>query len=376
MGTWIIGAGLAVLYNQASTVTLPIAKAVTSSEEMDALFVEGDLTDRVDNIVIQVDSWDLGLWHIDVVQGTPTTLTNAVATITVTGSPTGGSYEYLGLGIVINVGDNQAAVQAAYDTFSGGDIVVTGNWESHTIEFTGAYGNQPTYLDPGDQSILSGAGLTGGTSPAVDYDRTVIGDDGVADGPDLAPDSYYIAQALVPAGATSWNECTITDARTVASPEGLVNLADTNVVTEDGGGETLTVTQGIGSLDVTGGIEGHRLCRANSENRRAGILVAQGRASFGAGSAGEAGEPILLTFAGGLKNPGARWDNYGHDDASLPIVGNVYGTLAGDPFAGTIRVGTGGNSLAICDPFGQEVTDALAEGDSLIFGFTTGFYDD
>ncbi|HEX2262734.1 MAG TPA: hypothetical protein VHH52_03095 [Pseudonocardiaceae bacterium] len=96
-----------------------------------------------------------------------------VQTVTVTGSPTGGTFTitYDGqttAGIAYNA--NAAAVQTAIDNLSNvdpGDVVVTGTGP-YTLTWDSALGNV-------SQVTASGAGLTGGSSPGVTVGTTTGG---------------------------------------------------------------------------------------------------------------------------------------------------------------------------------------------------------
>lgn len=117
---------------------------------------------------------------------------NAVQTVTITGTPTGGTFtlSYGGVtsaGIAYNA--NAAAVQAALVAMSSigaGNVVVGGGalpGSAVTVTFQGALAAQPIAL-----MTASGAGLTGGASPAVTPTTTTPGQTaeaiiGVYDGP-------------------------------------------------------------------------------------------------------------------------------------------------------------------------------------------------
>ncbi|MGW4114817.1 hypothetical protein ACWEFJ_28415 [Actinosynnema sp. NPDC004786] len=108
-----------------------------------------------------------------VVDGDPT---NEVQTLTLTGGPTGGTWTatYAGqttAGIAHNA--STAAVRSALEalsTIGTGNVTVTGTPGAWVVEFTGALGGANL-----TQMTASGAGLTGGTSPAVTVATTQAG---------------------------------------------------------------------------------------------------------------------------------------------------------------------------------------------------------
>jgi len=103
--------------------------------------------------------------------------TNEVQTVTITGSPTGGTFtltwnSQTTAGIAYNA--TAATVQSALEALSNiapGDVTVTGSAGGpYTITFGGAY-----LGDDVAQMTASGAGLTGGSSPSVSVATTTGG---------------------------------------------------------------------------------------------------------------------------------------------------------------------------------------------------------
>jgi hypothetical protein len=89
--------------------------------------------------------------------------------VVVNGSPGSGTYTMMfgaSQSDAITVGDNEAAVQTAIDTISP-DLVVTGNWETFTVEFTGAFAATNVQL-------MEAIFLTGDVA-SVDVIETVAG---------------------------------------------------------------------------------------------------------------------------------------------------------------------------------------------------------
>ena len=116
-------------------------------------------------------------------------LANEVKTLTITGTPTGGTWTVTfdgetTAGIAYNA--NAAAVQTALEALSNvtsGDVAVTGGpgpGTAYTVTFGGRYAgvNVPVFT-------ASGSGLTGGTSPGVTPATTTEGGSGVTDGSDV-----------------------------------------------------------------------------------------------------------------------------------------------------------------------------------------------
>lgn len=108
-----------------------------------------------------------------------TSFTNEVQTVTITGTPTGGTFTltYAGqitAGIAYNA--NAAAVQSALEALSNigvGDVTVTGGpgpGTPFTVTFTGTLAATDVA-----QMTASGAALTGGTAPAVNVTTTTPG---------------------------------------------------------------------------------------------------------------------------------------------------------------------------------------------------------
>lgn len=110
-------------------------------------------------------------------------------TVTITGTPTGGTFTLTfdgeaTAGIAYNA--NAAAVQSALEALSNvnsGDVTVGGGpgpGTAYTVDFAGQYlgDNVPVMT-------ASGASLTGGTSPAVAVTTTTGGGSGVTDGSDV-----------------------------------------------------------------------------------------------------------------------------------------------------------------------------------------------
>lgn len=118
-----------------------------------------------------------GRWEYQTVVGA-----NEVQVVTITGSPTGGTFTLTYSGQTtagINYNANAAAVQAALEALSNiavGDVVCTGGslpGTAVTCTFGGALG-----LTNLSEMTASGAGLTGGSSPAVAISTTTAGVDG------------------------------------------------------------------------------------------------------------------------------------------------------------------------------------------------------
>lgn len=97
-----------------------------------------------------------------------------VATVTVTGTPTGGTYTltYSGIGTTVAIAYNAAAsvVQTALETlFGSGNVTVAGSAGGpYTVTFSGTAGNVPT-------PTVGTNSLTGGTSPNVSFGTTTSG---------------------------------------------------------------------------------------------------------------------------------------------------------------------------------------------------------
>jgi hypothetical protein len=131
---------------------------------------------------------------------------NEVQTVTITGTPTGGTFtlSFDGAttsGIAYNA--NAATVQAALEALSSvdaGAVVVTGGpgpGTAFTVTFSGTQ-FQGTNVPA---MTASGASLTGGTSPDVTIATSTGGGSGVTDGSDTLFGFLYLPVA-VPAGAT------------------------------------------------------------------------------------------------------------------------------------------------------------------------------
>lgn len=110
--------------------------------------------------------------------GAPTAGTNAVQTVTITGTPTGGSITltYEGRTTAAIAFDAAAsAVQAALialDVFASGDVVGSGGPfpdSAVVLTFGGNYAKVPVSV------ITATSALTGGTSPAVSVAQTTPG---------------------------------------------------------------------------------------------------------------------------------------------------------------------------------------------------------
>lgn len=101
--------------------------------------------------------------------------TNEVQTLTITGSPTGGTYTLTYNGqttTAIAYNATNAVIQAALLALSNldtGDVTVTGTSPSYTITFGSAYQKQNV------SQITATASLTGGTSPGVTMATTTSG---------------------------------------------------------------------------------------------------------------------------------------------------------------------------------------------------------
>lgn len=109
----------------------------------------------------------------------PTTGTSEVQTVTITGTPTGGTFTLTYAGQTtapIAYNANAAAVQAALEALSNigaGNVVGAGGalpGTPVTITFAGALANQVIATMTAD-----GSALTGGTSPAVSVAKTTPG---------------------------------------------------------------------------------------------------------------------------------------------------------------------------------------------------------
>ena len=110
--------------------------------------------------------------------GAPSAGTNAVQTVTITGTPTGGSirltYEGRTTGAIAynaSAADVQAAL-IALDVFASGDVVGSGGPfpdSAVVLTFGGNYAKQPV------SAITASSSLTGGTSPAVSVAQTTAG---------------------------------------------------------------------------------------------------------------------------------------------------------------------------------------------------------
>ena len=111
--------------------------------------------------------------------GAPSAGTNAVQTVTITGTPTGGTFtlSFEGrttAGIAYNAGaaDVQAAL-LALDNLDSGDVVGSGGPfpdSAVVLTFGGNYAKEPV-----SPITANGAGLTGGTSPAISVAQTTAG---------------------------------------------------------------------------------------------------------------------------------------------------------------------------------------------------------
>ena len=104
-----------------------------------------------------------------------------VQTLTITGSPTGGTYTLTFLGettTAIAHNANNTTIQNALIALSNvdsGDIVVTGSSPNFTLTFGGRYDSQPV------EQITATASLTGGTTPGITMGTTTQGVAGSAD---------------------------------------------------------------------------------------------------------------------------------------------------------------------------------------------------
>jgi hypothetical protein len=118
---------------------------------------------------------------------------NEVKTVTVTGSPTGGTFTLTLDGETTgNIAYNAtaAAVQTALEALSNvnpGDVTVTGSaggpW---TLTFGGARAGKDVPV-----MTKNAAGLTGGTSPDIAFATTTEGGSGVTDGSDVLAGFLY-----------------------------------------------------------------------------------------------------------------------------------------------------------------------------------------
>jgi hypothetical protein len=113
--------------------------------------------------------------------------TNEVQTVTVTGSPTGGTFTLTWSGqttAAIAYNATASAVQAALESLSNidlGDVVVTGGpapGTAFTVTFTGRYAGTDV------AAMTATASLTGGTTPGVTVSTTTAGgaNPGTSDG--------------------------------------------------------------------------------------------------------------------------------------------------------------------------------------------------
>lgn len=128
--------------------------------------------------------------------------TDEVQTVTITGAPTGGTFTLTYSGqttAAIAYNATAATVQSALEALSNiapGDVVVTGSaggpW---TVTFAGTLADTNVA-----QLTSSGAGLTGGTSPAVAHATTTAGGaDAVSDGREVAK-GHLLEDRIVRAG--------------------------------------------------------------------------------------------------------------------------------------------------------------------------------
>lgn len=103
----------------------------------------------------------------------PNNVSNEVQTITITGGPTGGNFTLTWRGqTTANIAYNASAANVksaleALSTVGAGNVDVSG---TYAVTFTGVLGNKPQPL-----IVANGAGLTGGTSPAVTVAQTNAG---------------------------------------------------------------------------------------------------------------------------------------------------------------------------------------------------------
>lgn len=120
----------------------------------------------------------LGIRSIPIT-GAPVNGTNEQQTITLSGTPTGGTYKLKFKGLITSVtiayDATAAVVQAALEgigSIGSGGCTVTGNAEGpYTVEFTGNLGK----LAISDLLVLSSNALTGGTDPSVVLAESVEG---------------------------------------------------------------------------------------------------------------------------------------------------------------------------------------------------------
>lgn len=132
-------------------------------------------------------------------QFTSTTAANEVQTLTIGGSPTGGTYRLVFNGLTSSAlahNANAAAIQAAIDAMLGSTGLVTvGGTGPFTLTFGGKYGNQN---QPLFTTINS---LSGGSSPTATVAETTPGN---AAGPyyaaysDAASDGTQTAKCILP----------------------------------------------------------------------------------------------------------------------------------------------------------------------------------
>lgn len=140
--------------------------------------------------------------------------TSEVQTVTVTGTPTGGTYTLTWSGQTtagIPFNASAAQVKAALEALSNvnvGDVAVTGGPHPGTpvvVTFTGQY-----LGDDQAQMTASATGLTGGTSPAVNVTTTTAGGSATAsDGTEalagfLATESMFAPGSTKTSGALLW----------------------------------------------------------------------------------------------------------------------------------------------------------------------------
>lgn len=109
---------------------------------------------------------------------------NEVQLLTITGSPTGGTWTATFQGATtaaIAYNATAATVQSALEaltTIEPGDVTVTGSAGGpYTVTFTGRFAGQDVAA-----MTASGASLTGGTSPGVTPSTTTAGGDSASDG--------------------------------------------------------------------------------------------------------------------------------------------------------------------------------------------------
>jgi len=129
---------------------------------------------------------------------------NEVQTVTITGTPTGGTFTLTLDGetsAAIAYNATASAVQTALENLSNvnpGDLAVTGGpgpGTPYVVTFTGARSGTDV------PALTASASLTGGSSPAVGIATTTGGGSGASDGSDVL-DGFLLTDVSVPSGST------------------------------------------------------------------------------------------------------------------------------------------------------------------------------